>query len=54
MFSDGLHHALASIEYGNPFLKSETTNKFVINFEKMKEISNTILILILQLEKIIL
>ena len=34
MFSDGLHHALASIEYGDPFLKSETTNKFVINFEK--------------------
>ena len=34
MFSDGLHHAIASIEYGNPFLKSEKTNKFVINFEK--------------------
>ena len=34
MFSDGLHHAIASIEYGNPFLNSERTNKFVINFEK--------------------
>jgi iron complex outermembrane receptor protein len=28
MFSDGLHHSLATIEYGNPFLKSETTQKF--------------------------
>ena len=34
MFSDGLHHSLATIEYGNPFLKSETTQKFVLNFEK--------------------
>ena len=34
MFSDGLHHALASIEYGNPFLKKETTHKFVLDFEK--------------------
>ena len=34
MFSDGLHHSLALIEYGNPFLKSEITQKFVINFEK--------------------
>jgi iron complex outermembrane receptor protein len=34
MFSDGLHHSLATIEYGNPFLKSETTQKFVINVEK--------------------
>ena len=34
MFSDGLHHSLASIEYGNPFLKSETTQKYTINFEK--------------------
>jgi iron complex outermembrane recepter protein len=38
MFSDGLHHSLATIEYGNPFLKSETTQKFVINLEK--EIGN--------------
>jgi len=37
-FSDGLHHSLATIEYGNPFLKSETTQKFVVNFEK--EIGN--------------
>lgn len=34
MFSDGLHHSLASIEYGNPFLKPETTQKIVIDFEK--------------------
>jgi len=34
MFSDGLHHAIASIEYGNPFLKSETTKKVVVNFQK--------------------
>jgi iron complex outermembrane receptor protein len=34
MFSDGLHHALASIEYGNPFLKKETTQKFALDFEK--------------------
>ena len=27
---------IASIEYGNPFLKPETTKKFVINFEKKK------------------
>jgi len=38
MFSDGLHHSLATIEYGNPFLKSEKTQKFVINLEK--EIGN--------------
>ena len=38
MFSDGLHHSLATIEYGNPFLKSETTQKFIINLEK--EIEN--------------
>lgn len=36
MFSDGLHHALASIEYGNPFLKHETTQKFFIDFEKKR------------------
>ena len=36
MFSDGLHHSLATIEYGNPFLKSETTQKFVINVEKSR------------------
>ena len=34
MFSDGLHHAIASIEYGNPFLKSEITKKVVVNFQK--------------------
>ena len=36
MFSDGLHHALATIEYGNPFLSQETTQKMVLNFEKKK------------------
>ena len=34
MFSDGLHHALASIEYGDPFLKHETTQKIFVDFEK--------------------
>ncbi len=34
MFSDGLHHSLASIEYGNPFLGIETTHKVVLDFEK--------------------
>ena len=34
MFSDGLHHSLASIEYGNPFLEKEITHKAVIDFEK--------------------
>ena len=36
MFSDGLHHSIASIEYGNPFLKSEITKKLVINLEKRR------------------
>ena len=35
MFSDGLHHSLATIEYGNPFLKTETVQKLVLNFEKV-------------------
>ena len=34
MFSDGLHHSLATIEYGNPFLSQERTQKVVMNFEK--------------------
>ncbi len=34
MFSDGLHHSLATIEYGNPFLKKEKTHKMVLDFEK--------------------
>ena len=29
LFSDGLHHSLATIEYGNPFLSKETNHKFV-------------------------
>ena len=36
MFSDGLHHALATIEYGDPSLTQETTKKVVFNFEKNK------------------
>ncbi|OUW34558.1 MAG: hypothetical protein CBD39_03635 [Flavobacteriaceae bacterium TMED179] len=35
IFSDGLHHSLATIEYGNPFLKTETVQKLVLNFEKV-------------------
>ena len=34
MFSGGLHHSLASIEYGNPFLKKEKTHKILLDFEK--------------------
>jgi iron complex outermembrane receptor protein len=34
MFSDGLHHSLATIEYGNPFLTKETTHKIILDFDK--------------------
>ncbi|MDG1822420.1 MAG: TonB-dependent receptor [Flavobacteriaceae bacterium] len=34
MFSDGLHHSLATIEYGNPFLTKEKTHKLVLDVEK--------------------
>tara|TARA_B100001564_G_C20664265_1_gene682992 strand:+ start:388 stop:2832 length:2445 start_codon:yes stop_codon:yes gene_type:complete len=34
MFSGGLHHSLASIEYGDPFLKKEKTHKVLVDFEK--------------------
>jgi iron complex outermembrane receptor protein len=34
MFSSGLHHSLASIEYGDPFLKKERTHKVLLDFEK--------------------
>ncbi len=34
MFSGGLHHSLASIEYGDPFLKKEKTHKILFDFEK--------------------
>ena len=34
MFSGGLHHSLASIEYGDPFLKKERTHKVILDFEK--------------------
>lgn len=35
MFSDGLHHSLATIEYGDPFLNQETTHKTLVDFEKI-------------------
>lgn len=34
MFSDGLHHSLATIEYGNPFLEKEKTHKVMLDVEK--------------------
>jgi len=34
LFSDGLHHAIATIEYGNPTLEKETSQKWVLNLEK--------------------
>lgn len=34
MFSDGLHHSLATIEYGNPFLSKETNHKLVLDYSK--------------------
>jgi len=34
MFSDGLHHSLATIEYGNPFLEKEKTHKAILDVEK--------------------
>ena len=34
LFSDGLHHSLATIEYGNPFLTKETNHKFVLDIAK--------------------
>jgi iron complex outermembrane receptor protein len=34
MFSDGLHHSLATIEYGNPFLEKEKTHKIMLDVEK--------------------
>jgi iron complex outermembrane receptor protein len=37
MFSGGLHHSLASIEYGDPFLKKEKTHKLLVDFEKKNE-----------------
>jgi iron complex outermembrane receptor protein len=35
MFSDGLHHSLATIEYGNPFLSKETNHKLVLDYSKV-------------------
>jgi iron complex outermembrane receptor protein len=37
LFSDGLHHSLATIEYGNPFLKKETNHKFVLDIAKKRD-----------------
>ena len=34
LFSDGLHHSLATIEYGNPFLDKETNHKLVFDYTK--------------------
>ena len=34
LFSDGLHHSLATIEYGNPFLTKETNHKLVLDYSK--------------------
>ena len=36
LFSDGLHHSLATIEYGNPFLSKETNHKFVLDIAKKR------------------
>jgi iron complex outermembrane receptor protein len=36
LFSDGLHHSLATIEYGNPFLSKETNHKFVLDITKKR------------------
>ena len=37
LFSDGLHHSLANIEYGNPFLTKETNHKFVLDIAKKRD-----------------
>lgn len=34
MFSDGLHHSLATIEYGNLFLNKEISHKFLMSFSR--------------------
>ena len=34
LFSDGLHHAMAAIEYGSLSLKPETSHKFLFSFSK--------------------
>ena len=54
LFSDGLHHSLATIEYGNPFLKVKLHKKLVLILKKILEDLNTILVLISQMVKIIL
>ena len=35
LFSDGLHHSLATIEYGNPFLNKETNHKLILDYSKI-------------------
>lgn len=37
MFSDGLHHSLATIEYGNLFLDKEISHKFLMSLNLDKE-----------------
>lgn len=34
LFSDGLHHAMAAIEYGNLGIKTETSHKFLVSFSR--------------------
>ena len=36
LFSDGLHHSLATIEYGDLSLSNETTHKLLMSFTKLK------------------
>ena len=37
LFSDGLHHALATIEYGNLRLNKETVHKFLLGWERLTD-----------------
>ena len=37
LFSDGLHHAMAAIEYGSLSIESETSHKFLFSFSKNKQ-----------------
>ena len=36
LFSDGLHHAMAAIEYGNLSINPETSHKFLLSLSKTK------------------
>jgi len=37
LFSDGLHHAMAAIEYGSLSIEPETSHKFLFSFSKNKQ-----------------